>query len=274
MQNVTCYRKTHTPSMTHEQLVDKAFLENIGLINSHIKTSRFPLTFTILLNFNSKFIGFEKAIGALKTIDTFYVNQGLTRLMLEHYLVSFYIWIMARINDNDQCAYDYQYYYLIFEKLKQSNYNSKLDKSYDSTRKPLDNFLNIFPQYQGKIDEDGLRDLNTRANKFDVRKILKFMQDELTYTDFYKDHEQLVHSACIAYNNLSSFVHGGRFADFQTFENLSLVNKLERIDENNLFSKFFLREIKSWIFLLLCIEDRKFLKVYQPVTDFLRNQII
>ena len=152
--------------MTHKQIVEKVFSENINLIYDHLKTSKFPLTFGILLNFNSKFIGLNKALKSLSTIDTYYANQCLTRILIEHYLVSFYIWTKARVNNDDSCAYDYHYHYLVFEKFKQSNYNSKLDKSYDNTKKPLENILLKFPHYKGKIDEDGFRDINTRANKF------------------------------------------------------------------------------------------------------------
>ncbi len=258
--------------MTHEDLVNNLYSEKLDLINEHICKSRFPLTFKILQNFNAKFLEINQSLESLEKLNAFYVSQGLTRIMLEHFIVAFYIWTKCRIDNNDECAYNYHYHYMVFEKYKQTNYNSKLDKTYDKTKTPLENLLLKFPTHIGKIDENGIQELNMNSNKFDVRNILKFMQDDLDEFDFYKDHKDLIHTACINYNNLSSYVHGGRDAEYQTFEKLTEIEKQKIIANNINFSTLFLREIKSWMFLLIIIEDRSFVKIYQPVIDFLRSE--
>jgi hypothetical protein len=259
--------------MTHDGLVNNLYSDKIDLINEHISKSKFPLTFKILQNFNAKFFALNQSLELLNKIDTFYVSQGLTRIMIEHFIVSFFIWTKCRTENTDNCANNYHYYYMIFEKFKQTNYNSKLDGTYDKSKTALQNLMPKYPLTNGKIDEAGIQEVNSKSNEFDIRRILKYLNEDLNEFDFYKDYKYLVHSACISYNNLSSYVHAGRDAEFQAFEKLTVEEKKEKIESNINFSRLFLREIKSWIFLLMILEDRSLLSIYQPVIDYLRNKI-
>ncbi len=164
--------------MTHYDLTHKIYSENIIEINDKIKLSKFPITFKVLINFSLKINDILKCLKNAEENECFYSSQGLTRILYEHYLIAFYIWTKCRTNNNDECALDYHDYYPIFELIKQNNYNSKLDKSYDNTKTPLQNFLLKYPKIANSkvpFTEESLLDINVRSNKFDIRKILKFM---------------------------------------------------------------------------------------------------
>jgi hypothetical protein len=261
-------------TMTQYELVHRVYSENTNEIDERIGKSKFPVTFQVLKLFSLKINDILKSLQSIEANQSFYSSQGLTRILYEHYLVAYFIWTKCRVDDNDECAIDYKQYYAIYEMIKQQNYNSKLDKSYDLTKTPLQNFLIKVPELDdpdNPLNQDNFTDINTRANKFDIRKILQYMQDSLDPNDYFKSLHVLVHDVCKKYNKTSSYVHGGRMAELEAFENTPPIDKSKILNDNVEFAKIFSYQILDFIMMLLLLEDKSFIKTYQPIYDFINK---
>ncbi|RYX81613.1 hypothetical protein EON73_04725 [bacterium] len=258
--------------MTYYDLVFKVYSENIDNISKRIEKSKFPITFEVLKKFLTKIDDIFKSLEILEGIQCYYSSQALTRILYEHYLVAYYIWTKCRVNDSDECATDYNQYYAFYEMMKQENYNAKLDRSYDSTKSPLQNFLIKAPEFDDHSDpltEADVIDYNRRANQFDIRHIFRYLQNDLDEQDDFKSINVLVHDVCKRYNKISSYVHGGRLADLETFENTPANDKYKVLKENLEFGRIFSRQLRSFIMLLIIKEDKSFLEIFRPIYDFM-----
>jgi hypothetical protein len=261
--------------MTQYELVYKVYNENIEEITYRIKNSKFPTTFKILGNFLSKIQDLENGLEKLHIDNNFYTSQCLIRVLYEHYLVAYYIWTRCRVEVTDDCAIDYEQYYAIYEMIKQENYNAKLDKTYDPKQTPLQNFLIKAPEFnvpEDPLTEDNVLDINKRANKFDIRYILRYLMEELDANDHFQSLHFLMLDVCKKYNKASSYVHGGRMAELEAFENTPPVDKIKIMKDNLSFAKIYSYQIADFIMMLLLSEDTSFIKTYQPIYDFLQAQ--
>lgn len=261
--------------MTYYELVYKTYSENFEDISKRIAKSKFPITHDVLNKFSKKVDDLSKSLKCIEEIQCYYSSQALTRILYEHYLVAYYIWTKCRIDNSDECALDYNQSYAIYEMMKQENYNSRLDLSYIKGKTALENFLIKAPEFNdanAPLTPANVEDINERANKFDIRKIFKYLENDLDENDDFKAINVLVHDVCKKYNKISSYVHGGRIADLETFENTPPVDKVKILKENVEFGQIFSRQILSFIMLLLIYEDKSFLKTFRPIYEFMNNQ--
>jgi hypothetical protein len=216
-----------------------------------------------------------KSLEEIEKIQCFYSSQALSRILYEHFLIAYYILTKCRIDNNDSCGSDYIDYYPIYEMMKRENYNAKLDKSYDATKTPLQNFLIAAPEFDGMADpitEADVLDMNKRANKFDIRNILKYMQDDLDPNDAFKSLHGLVHDVCRRYNAISSYVHGGRLAELQTFENSPVTDKAKVMSDNTALANIFCYQLLSLTILLIATENQEGFEIYKPIYDFMETK--
>ena len=264
-----CAQPQNCP-MTQYELVNKVYNENIGDINSMISKSKFPLPFQVLRNFVVKIEDLKKGLENLEKAQSFYSSQALVRILNEHFLVAFYMFTKARVDRNDDCASDYLEYYPIFEMIKRDNYNLKLDKSYNSKKTPLENFLTNSPELRKHINETDIPELNKKANQFDVRNILKYFQNELSNDDAYKSLDSLVMNDCRQYNATSTYIHAGRLAEIQFIENTPPTDRAQEMRKNAQLGEIYSKHTLSFVMLLLLIENPEFAKTYQPVIDSIR----
>jgi hypothetical protein len=258
--------------MTHFELVHKVYNDNLSKIEELIQNSKYPKTFQVLRNFYTKIHDIMKSLKEIEKIQRFYASQALSRILYEHFLVAYYIWTKCRIDKDDSCGSDYIDYYLIYEIMKRENYNAKLDKSYDNKKTPLENFLIAAPEFNNMSDpitEADVLDTNKRANKFDIRNILKYMQDDLDPNDAFKSLHSLVHDVCRRYNTISTYVHGGRLAELQTFENSPVTDKVKVLKDNSSMANIFCYQLLSLTILLTATENEDGFKIYQPIYDFM-----
>lgn len=261
--------------MTHYELVHKVYNDNLPKIEELIGKSKYPKTFQVLKNFYAKIHDIMKALVEIEKIQGFYSSQALSRVLYEHFLVAYYIWTKCRVDKNDNCGIDYIDYYPVYEMMKRENYNSKLNKSFDSTKTPLQNFLIAAPEFNDITDpitEADVLDINKRANKFDIRNILKYMQDELDPNDAFKSLHGLVYDVCRRYNTISSYVHAGRLAELQTFENSPVTDKAKVLKDNTSMANIFCYQLLSLIILLTASESEEGFKIYQPIYDFMEEK--
>jgi hypothetical protein len=257
--------------MTQKDLVNKTFHDNFDLIKERVDASKFPNTFKFLFRSDQKIELFSNVLRETVKQKNFYASQAITRIVLEHFIVAYYVWTKARIDESDECATEYYSFYGLQEQIKQENYNSKLDKSYDNTKSALQNVAAKDPEVFGDTTEADILDLNIRANKFDIRRILAFLTDELDVNDAFKSLHVIVLNFCKRYNYLSSYIHGGPTAEFQAFENMPKTDHEKITNDNAEYAETMNYQLKSLLMLLLVADDKKNIDIYQPVYDFLEK---
>lgn len=256
--------------IAQSEIVNDTYQKSIAVINERIGKSQFPYTFKLLTRFISKTDQLLKSLVGSKNEELFYSSQGLTRILIEHFIVAYYVWTKCRVDKSDDCALSYYGYYGLQELIKQENYNSKLDKSYDPQKTPLENFKAKDDSFND-VSEADILDVNKKANQFDIRHILKYLQDELHVDDEFKSIHVIFLDFCKQYNKLSSFVHGGPTAEHQTFENKPPID-IGKVIENNIGKGIMVNfEIKTFVFLLLIEEDVAYFDIYEPIFSFIQN---
>jgi hypothetical protein len=258
--------------MTQYDLVTKIYNDNQDRINRLIDKSKFKRTFGVLITFHSKIEDLKKGLESSESHGAFYSSQCLERILFEHFLVVFYIWNKARIEMIDDCASDYLDYYPMYEMIRFENANSKLDKSYDSSKTPLENFFNKAPEFKGDVSEEDFTDLTKKAKQFTVSDILDFMRDKLKANDPYEHLKGIILQDCKKYNRTSSYIHGGRLAEKQVFENTPPTDKKNVMKDNSKTAELYSHQTLSFIMLLLIEENPDFLPIYQPVLDLINKK--
>jgi len=270
MNKLVAIKKKNEIIMNQYSLVYKIYNDNIDLVNEIIEKSNLPHTFKALKNFHSKIEELTSSLECIAVNNSFYSSQCLTRVLIEHFIVGYYIFTKCRIDESDECGEDYYQYYTIYETMKQENYNSKLDKSYNQRISPLENFFLKVPEFSAQdVSQSDFEEINRRSNKFDIRKVLKFFQEDLDESDFYKETQEVLISKCREYNKLSSFVHGGPTAELVTFNNSPIIDKEMVMKENIEFGKVMSYQILTYIMTLLVIEDKRFIEKYTPLHEFI-----
>jgi Family of unknown function (DUF5677) len=254
--------------ITQGRLVNKIFEDNQATIEEGISKSKYPFAFKALLGFSKKIKELSDSVEDISSKNNFYSSQVMTRIVIEHFIVAYYIWTKSRIEKNDECAKEYYAYYGMQELIKQDTYNAKLDKTYNAKITQLQNFIQKDPEFS-EMTEDDIKEINTKANKFDIKKIFAYLRDELNDNDSFKSIHLVILDFCKIYNRLSSYVHGGPTAELQTYENMPQTDYAKILNENIDNSRMAAFQIKSFIILLLINEDLKYMPIYQPIMNFI-----
>jgi len=255
--------------MDHYKLIDKIYEEKIEVINAFSVQSKYSDTIKLLDNFIKKLSDLSNSLCLIHEHNYFYTSQSISRIIFEHFLVVSYIWNRTRIEETNVCTSEYNLGYLIYEVFKQTNYNSKLKRTYEKTKTPLQNILenNMFSVLNNPEDpmtEANKVEVDRIGNQFDVRNILKYFE-ALPHNEPYSVFKEIVLDACTRYNVLSSYVHGGRLAELEAIENFTVTDKLKIMTEALGFSEMFKCLVKDYKMILLYLEFDSFFEVYKPI---------
>lgn len=260
--------------MEQHDLVYKIYNENINLVNEIIGNSELTNTFKALKRFHFKVEELTSSLELIAENNLFYPSQCIARVLYEHFIVGYYIFTKCRVDKSDECATDYYEYYDLFELMKQTNYNSKLDNSFDPKISTLENFFAKAPMFRNQnISENDYQEINRRSNKFDIRKILRFIQEDLDKGDFYQQTEPFVFAICREYNRVSSYVHGRPTAELTAYDNIPNIDKTEAMRRYIKFGKIMSCQMLIFIMTLLLIEDERFAEKYIPLHEFMENDL-
>jgi len=189
------------------------FLNNNETILTELKNSEYKNTAKALLSFYEKSLSIDNVITSIDYEKDFYPCLILVRSQIEHFIVSSYIWIQFRLNENDKTASIYYGEYLIQEIIKRLNYAKQNNISL--TSKYSIAFQKILETLTDKqiIKQKHIQEINFDANQFDIKRINKFYEknlplkfDNIIKSDRIKEFLEF-------YNYFSSFVHGGPSAD-------------------------------------------------------------
>ncbi len=206
-------------------MIDDYFFKKESTLFSLLGDSKYGYTAKALKRFYLKNNSLSNTIQGIDYENDRYSCFPLIRCQIEHFLVSFYIWLRFRIDENDETAKRYYEEYLIQEFIKRSRY-TKSNNIPSRSRYVKALFIAIDKlKSEGRIKDEQLKDfnkidrqLNEIKNEFSVPKISEFLDEKLPedITPFLKPKraKQLLED----YNYLSSFIHGGPSSDISLYE--------------------------------------------------------
>lgn len=186
-------------------------------IKSDINQSAYNYTF-LSMYYNTIKIN-EISNSMLKCINDRYTNLILYRSLIEHFLVMFYIYLRWKIEMDDSVGEEYYHDYANSEIFKQEMYFLQLEDYKNNTKEASletlkeNNNLNNLTQ----LDLDKY---HTVANKFsNVKKIGDYLIKNKNNEPFLNSLSEEIFKLLYKYNVLSSYVHGGPYAERQHFGN-------------------------------------------------------
>lgn len=203
------------------------FEKNHDRLIDILRMSEYTNTSKSLLSFYEKSKSIDLSISALNSKSNIYPLVILLRCQIEHFIVATYIWIQFRITEKDDSAEIYYREYFIQEILKRLNYSKSNKIPLSSKYSELFQQVLDFLTDKKILKQKDLEVVYTKANQFDIKKISKFLDENLPleYDNFIKPER--IKSFLEYYNYFSSFVHGGPSADILMSEenNSILINE-------------------------------------------------
>ena len=235
------------------------FDNNIERIKVSIEKSKFKMTALALFRFYEKIDNIKSALDKFDLKEEIYSGNILFRSLLEHLIISYYIWYKFMLNKNDECAREYYTEYLIHEFFKQEGYKQKLQKIKTKNYNNIDGLgyiKNSFP-ILNEISETQYQEINKKGNQFQIDRIFDYLINEKPLGEQRKVLHEYMLDFLDTYNVLSSFVHGGPYAEDVAFESKKeLLN-----DAPKKWAESALNTIQTNILFFLCEEDTSYLSI-------------
>lgn len=184
-----------------------------------------------------------------------YLSSILLRVLIEHIVTIYYIWIKCNMpaKENQLVAAQYLIVYRIGERVKRFGYEMKVKgiKKNEKHKKTVEEYIKNIPGGQIKDVETLLR----HSNQFDIVRIGKFLYQDFPDDEKLKEFHGIILDFLIRYSELSSYVHGGPAAGEVLF---NIENKFDLETELN--------EVKFERVILLTILKRLVLIYYTQIT--------
>jgi len=246
-------------------MLDNIFMSNIKQIEKDIANSKFPKTGKALLRFYHKILSLKLLIGKIEVTEEVYSGKILLRALFEHLIVSYYIFNEYEYRNNDKIGEEYYQEYFIHEIFKQKGYSQKIDNIRGNLTKNVSGLEYLKKKYNEleEVSASQYQEINGIGNKFKIDNILKQLNEKSTT----KQEDRKFHDYMLGfldeYNRLSSYVHGGPFAEKETYDDS---NDLEA--ENNKIKNWTesaLNAIEQHILLFLGDEKNEYLLMLKPI---------
>lgn len=249
------YLKNNLMTAKERYLKAQIYFENIEkIVNEDIEKSSFKLSLTALHK-KIKTIEYLKD-GLLKTEGNIYASSVLLRSLIEHFLVAYYFFLKVKVDNNDSVGQDYYDDYQNSEFFKQETYSLQLEDLKNKSPRTVDmNALNeIYPELN-MISQGDLQSYHQVASQFSTLKnIGKFLIIHQELEPKLKAVHHLLFDLLKRYNLLSSFVHGGPYAERSAFDLSEDDYELYQSENFNEWGYILTHLAKTYLILSLRIE--------------------
>lgn len=151
----------------------------------------------------------------IMSLNNIYSIQILFRSLIEHFLIGFYVYLKLRINKNDDVGDEYYDYYANSEYLKQETYLIQIENLKNSRKESINvENLKMLHPHLNELTQNDLESYHYEGNKFaNIKKIGKFLIENSDFEPKLKGVTSNMVELLNQYNLLSSFVHGGPYAE-------------------------------------------------------------
>jgi hypothetical protein len=238
-----------------EKVINDIFSKMQNKIEQRIQNHCYPKS---MMAFYAKVQQIQLIKKSLNNSDgNFYSSQVLLRILLEHYLVAYYMYFKTISEKNDKIGEEYYNEYLKSEIIKQENYYKKLDEIKGELKHTdINGYLEKYKIFENMSQKE-IDNIHQKASQFDIRKIIKYLFEHKGVNEKEKKLHNILFDFLEKYNKLSSYVHGGVSADAETFVNGDEKIRIQKIEENKEWGTSIESGIKFYFLYLLNINDKE-----------------
>ena len=237
-----------------EKIINEIFKETLVKIEDKISNHPYPKS---IMAIYAKVQEIELIRQSLNNSDVnFYSSQVLLRILLEHYIVAYYMYFKTISDKNDTIGKEYYDDYMKSEIIKRENYYKKLDEiKGEPQHENINGYLEKYEVFENMSQRE-IDIIHQKASQFGIRIIIKFLFDHKNINVKEKALHYMMFDFLEKYNKLSSYVHGGVSAEAETFSKESKNMRLEKIEENKEWGTSIESGIKFYFLYLLNIENK------------------
>lgn len=205
------------------QKIETFYNSNADDIEKDIQSSSYRYTLHLLQNKLCQIYDINKSISKLK--KDVYSMSILQRAIIEHYLKFFYSIIQTEKIKDDFVGISYYFIYLKSEQIKMDNYVNKINNIKNKTNFKLNELDGQFSKLtQAEIDKvNSIGNVFTKLDEISKRLIEYSDENKSTRNKIIVNIELLEF-----YNILSSYVHGGPYAENEINNKLSNQEALDK----------------------------------------------
>jgi len=205
------------------QKIETFYNSNADDIEKDIQSSSYRYTLHLLQNKLCQIYDINKSISKLK--KDVYSMSILQRVIIEHYLKFFYSIIQTEKIKDDFVGISYYFIYLKSEEIKMDNYANKINNIKNKTNFKLNELDGQFSKLtQAEIDKvNSIGNVFTKLDEISKRLIEYSDENKSTRNKIIVNIELLEF-----YNILSSYVHGGPYAENEINNKLSNQEALDK----------------------------------------------
>ncbi|UGS24448.1 DUF5677 domain-containing protein [Flavobacterium channae] len=235
----------------HIIIVEKQ-LDGIENLEDYINNSKYPKVLSATLNFIEKIKALQSDI---QNIKSNYTANCLLRTIVEHFLVSYYIFYRFHLDNNDDVGKKYYTDYFVTECFKKDMYQLGVDGMLtgEANNATFENLKKKLSPDFDDLTQTEYDNFNREGKQFDIKKIQNFLiKNPLPDNHFNKVNKELIPILLGKYNTLSSYIHGGPNAEME-FKR----NKYDLSDGKEWSSIVLFFTITNFFMMLISI-DRKF----------------
>ncbi|RYE58358.1 MAG: hypothetical protein EOP48_03720 [Sphingobacteriales bacterium] len=237
-------------------------------LNTDVDLCRYPYTCNALHFFSKKIDSLTEAIC---TSFDYYTTQVLYRVVVEHFLIAYYLATKARTTFSDKTGREYYIEYYNSEYLKRSYYKIHIEEKVKKQQAKIDSLKRFNEVNQTNFTQSDVDKLHNVASQFtDVRRIVSYFLHQLPQDDFFKHLNSSLHMMLDAYNLTSSYIHGGPAAYEETFFTLTHDEKERRMMQATNIAKMCSFAIKEQLIYLLSLNHAQYKYVSIPIQQFLK----
>lgn len=247
-----------------EKVINEIFRKTLNGIEERIENHSYPKSMMALF---AKVQQIEFIKDSLNKSDgNFYSSQVLLRILLEHYLVAYYMYFKTISDKNDKIGQEFYNEYLKSEIIKRENYYKKLDEIKGELKhSDINGYLAKYGLFQSMQQRD-IDSVHQKSSQFDIKKIIKYLFEHNRVSNKERELHIMLFDFLEKYNKLSSYVHSGVSADAETFVKGNEKERSEKIVENKEWGTSIESGIKFYFLYLLNFNDKiatyELMKIY------------
>lgn len=237
-------------------------------LNSDVDNCRYPYTCNALYFFSKRI---DSLTDAISSSFDYYTTQVLYRVVVEHFLIAYYLATKARVTLSDKTGREFGMEYSHSEYLKRSYYKIHIEEKVKKQQAKIDSLKKFNDAHRTNFTQSDVDKLHQAASQFtDVRRIVSFFLHQMPEDDLFKHLNSSLHMMLDAYNLTSSYIHGGPGAHEETFFTLTTDEKNRRMMQATSIAKMCSFAIKEQLIYLLSLNHVQYRYVSIPIEQFLR----
>jgi hypothetical protein len=256
-------------------LTKDIFEKNILKINADRLTSKYPQSHKALFYCQKKIDCLLRGIDELSNKNEYYYFiQATTRIIVEHFIVGHFIWTRTHIEKSDNCGIEYYAHYRLSELLKRENYELVIEgiEKKIKNNATFENMQRRFADAPHPITQSDIEDTHRIGNQFEIKSIFNYLLNRVPENDFFAESHKSLAQFLRMYNKLSSFVHGGPSAEFETYDDESIIDTKKTIEDSISYAKIASRLLKEHIMMLFLEEKPEYQQLLEPIMNLKKVQ--